>query len=63
MATMKEDEYLQSMSDKELQKKYRETLRDVDKYTLRLEQSSNLLGSLETELIKRAVGGLTKQRN
>jgi hypothetical protein len=63
MATMKEDEYLQSMSDKDLRNKFRETLRDVDKYTLRLEQSSNLLGSLETELIKRAVGELAKQIN
>jgi len=63
MATMKEDGYLQSLSDKDLQKKFREALRDVDKYTSRLEQSSNLLGLLEAELIKRAVGGLTKQRN
>ena len=51
------------MSDKALQEKYRETLRDVDKYTLRLEQSTNLLGLLEDKLIKRAVGGLIKQRN
>lgn len=63
MATMKEDGYLQSLSDKDLQKKFREALRDVDKYTSKLEQSSNLLGLLEAELIKRAVGGLTKQRN
>jgi len=63
MATMKKDGYLQSLSDKDLQKKFREALRDVDKYTSRLEQSSNLLGLLEAELIKRAVGGLTKQRN
>ena len=63
MATMKEDGYLQSLSDKDLQKKFREALRNVDKYTSRLEQSSNLLGLLEAELIKRAVGGLTKQRN
>ena len=63
MATMKEDGYLQSLSDKDLREKFRETLRNVDKYTLGLEQSSNLLGLLETELIKLVVGGLTKQRN
>ncbi len=63
MATMKKDEYIQSMSDKDLQNKFRETLRDVDKYAFRLEESSNLLGLLETELIKRAVEGLTKQTN
>ena len=63
MATIKEDGYLGSLSDKDLQKKFRETLKDVDKYTLRLEESSNLLGLLEAELIKRAVGGLTKQSN
>ena len=61
MATMREDEYLQSMSDKDLQMRFRETLRDVDEYALRLEQSSNLLGLLEAELIKRAVGVLTNQ--
>jgi hypothetical protein len=32
-------------------------------YELRLEQSSNLLGLLEAELIKRAVGELAKQVN
>jgi len=60
---MKEDGYLRSLSDKDLQEKFRETLRNVDKDTLRLEQSSNLLGLLEAELIKRAVGGPTKQGN
>ena len=63
MATMKEDGYLRSLSDKDLQEKFRETLRNVDKDTLRLEQSSNLLGLLESELIKRAVRGPTKQGN
>ena len=63
MATMKKDEYIQSMSDKDLQEKFRETLRDVDQFALILEQSSNLLGLLETELIKRAVGDLAKQEN
>jgi len=63
MATMKEDGYLRSLSDKDLQEKFRETLRNVDKDTLRLEQSSNLLGLLEAELIKRAVRGPTKQGN
>ena len=63
MATMKKDEYLQSMSDKDLQKKFKETLRDVDNYALRLEQSSDLLGLLEAELIKRAVGDLARQIN
>ena len=63
MATIKEDGYLGSLSDKDLQKKFRETLKDVDNYTLRLEESNNLLGLLEAELIKRAVGGLTKQSN
>ena len=63
MATMKEDGYLRSLSDKDLQEKFRETLRNVDKDKLRLEQSSNLLGLLEAELIKRAVRGPTKQGN
>ncbi len=63
MATINKDEYIQSMSDKELQRKFRETLRDVDQYALILDQSSNLLGLLETELIKRAVGDLAKQVN
>jgi hypothetical protein len=63
MATMNKDEYIRSMSDKDLQMKFRETLRDVDNYALILEQSSDLLGLLETELIKRAVGDLAKQIN
>ena len=60
MATVKEDGYLENLSDQDLQKKFRETLKDIDSCTLRLEQSNNLLGSLESELIKRAVGGLKK---
>ena len=60
MATMKEEGYLQSLSDRDLQKKFRETLKDVDACALRLEQSNDLLGSLEAELIKRALGGLKK---
>ncbi len=63
MATVKNDEYIQSMSYQDLQKKFKETLRDVDMYELRFEQSSNLLGLLEAELIKRAVGELAKQVN
>ena len=63
MATMKEDGYLETLSDKDLREKFRATLKDVDKYTLRLEESSNLLGLLEAELIKRAVGGRTRQSN
>ena len=60
MATVKEDGYLENLSDQDLQRviairSYRDSSR-----TLRLEQSNNLLGSLESELIKRAVGGLKK---
>lgn len=58
MATIREYGYLQSLSDKDLQKKFRETIRDIDIYTLRLEHSNDLLGLLEAELIKRSVGGL-----
>jgi hypothetical protein len=60
MATFKEDGYLENLSDQDLQKKFRDTLKEIDACTLRLEQSNNLLGSLESELIKRAVGGLKK---
>ena len=60
MATIKEDGYLQNLSDQDLQKKFRETLKELDDCTLRLEQSNNFLGSLESELIKRAVRGLKK---
>ena len=60
MATSREDGYLRSLSDKDLQKKFRETIRDIDTYKLRLEHSNNLLESLEAELIKRASGGLKK---
>ena len=60
MATSKEDGYLQNLSDQDLQRKFRETLKEIDTYTLQLEQSNNLLGSLETELIKRVLGGLKK---
>lgn len=61
MATIREDGYLRSLSDKDLQKKFRETIRDIDTYTVWLEHSSTLLGLLEAELIKRAVGDLTKK--
>ena len=60
MATSKEDGYIRSLSDKELQEKFRETLRDIDTYKLRLESSNNLLESLEAELIKRTVGRVKK---
>jgi hypothetical protein len=60
MATSREDGYLRNLSDKDLQKKFRETIREIDTYKLRLENSNSLLESLETELIKRAVGRLKK---
>ena len=60
MATSKEDGYIRSLSDKELQEKFRETIRDIDTYKLRLESSNNLLESLEAELIKRTVGRVKK---
>jgi hypothetical protein len=54
MATIREDGYIRSLSDQDLQKKFRETIRDIDIYTLRLEYSNDLLGLLEAELIKRS---------
>ena len=60
MATSREDGYLRNLSDKDLQEKFRETVRDIDTYKMRLEDSNNLLESLEAELIKRAFGGLKK---
>jgi hypothetical protein len=60
MATSRKDGYLRNLSDKDLQKKFRETIRDIDTYKLQLEHSSNLLESLEAELIKRAFRGLKK---
>ena len=55
MATIREDGYIQSLSDKDLQKKFRETIRDINMYTLRLEHSNDLLALLEAELIKRSI--------
>ena len=60
MATSREEGYLQNLSDKDLQDKFRETIRNIDTYKLKLEHSNNLLESLEAELIKRAFGGLKK---
>jgi hypothetical protein len=60
MATSREDGYLRNLSDKDLQEKFRETIKDIDTYKLRLENSNNLLESLEAELIKRAFRGLKK---
>jgi hypothetical protein len=60
MATSREDGYLRTLSDKDLQEKFRETVRDIDAYKMRLEHSNNLLESLEAELIKRAFRGLKK---
>lgn len=60
MATSREDGYLRDLSDKDLQKKFRETIRDIDTYKLRLENSTDLLESLEAELVKRAFRGLKK---
>ena len=60
MATSREDGYLRNLSDKDLQEKFRETVRDIDTYKMRLEDSNNLLESLEAELIKRTFGGLKK---
>jgi hypothetical protein len=60
MATSREDGYLRNLSDKSLQKKFRETIREIDTYKLKFEGSNNLLESLEAEIIKRAVGKVKK---
>jgi hypothetical protein len=60
MATSREDGYLRNLSDKDLREKFRETIKDIDTYKLGLENSNNLLESLEAELIKRAVGKVKK---
>jgi hypothetical protein len=55
MATVKEEGYLKRLSDEALGKKLKETLREIDAYTMQLEHSNNLLGSLEAEITKRAI--------
>ena len=55
MATSREDGYLRNLSDKDLKKKFRDTIRDIDTYKLRIEHSTDLLESLEAELIKRVL--------
>ena len=62
MATAKEDKCLHRLSDRELQQRFREALREVDEYTLKLEQTSDLLELLEAELIKRSLGEWTGLR-
>ena len=55
MATVKEEGYLKELSDAALGKKLKETLREIDTYTMHLEHSNNLLGLLEAEITKRAI--------
>jgi len=55
MATVKEEGYLKGLSDKALGKKLKETLREMDTYTIHLEHINNLLGLLEAEITKRAI--------
>jgi hypothetical protein len=55
MATVKEEGYLKGLSDEALGKKLKETLREIDAYTMQLEQRNNLLGLLEAEITKRAI--------
>ena len=55
MATVREEGYLKGLSDEALGKKLKETLREIDTYTMHLEHISNLLGLLEAEITKRAI--------